>query len=150
MILPPRPLPPTESLAADVWMLYWELFMTNKSHMHELSASFDLTPQQAWALRQLAVDRPLVMSELADALGCDASNVTAIADRLEGRGLVERRSSEQDRRVKALVLTPAGRELEQQLWERMCTAPPPSITNLSTADQENLRAILQRALDSVA
>ena len=148
MILPHREAA-TESLAAEVWMLYWELFMANKAHMHELSAQFDLSPQQAWALRQLAVDRPLVMSELAEALGCDASNVTSIADRLEARGLVERRSSEQDRRVKALVLTPAGRELENQVWERMCTSAPPPITSLSTADQENLRAILRRALDSI-
>ena len=31
------------------------------------------------------------MSELAEAMRCDNSNVTGIADRLEDRGLVERR-----------------------------------------------------------
>ena len=45
------------------------------------------------------------MSELANALFCDNSNVTGIVDRLEERGLVRREAAEGDRRVKLLVLT---------------------------------------------
>ena len=48
------------------------------------------------------------MSGLAELLFCDASNVTGIADRLEARGLIERRSAGGDRRVKVLALTSAG------------------------------------------
>ena len=46
------------------------------------------------------------MSSLAELLVCDASNITGIADRLEARGLVERRSVGADRRVKTLALHP--------------------------------------------
>ena len=90
----------------------------------------------------------MTMSELADSLGCDASNVTSIVDRLESRGFVERRPSAMDRRVKELALTPAGAETHDRIAVRM-QQPPPPIDNLSTADQEQLRDILRRALDSI-
>ena len=57
------------------------------------------------------------MSSLAGMLFCDASNVTGIVDRLEARGLIERRPAAQDRRVKLLALTPAGEQVR-------ATVPP--------------------------
>ena len=84
------------------------------------------------------------MSDLADALGCDASNVTGIVDRLEARGLVERRAAEHDRRVKTLAVTPAGVELRDRVVELM-HEPPAAISDLSRRDQEALCRILARA-----
>jgi DNA-binding MarR family transcriptional regulator len=104
---------------------------------------------QAHALKVLSSADSLVMSALADTLGCDASWVTSIVDRLEARGLVERRSTEQDRRVKALVVTAAGASLATKLAERM-QQPPPVLAKLSREDQRDLRDILQRAIDSLA
>jgi DNA-binding MarR family transcriptional regulator len=89
------------------------------------------------------------MSELATSLGCDASNVTAIVDKLESRGLVERRAADRDRRVKALVMTDAGVRLRERIEERMQQQPPPAIDNLSEADQRALATILERALASL-
>ncbi|HMD02690.1 MAG TPA: MarR family transcriptional regulator, partial [Candidatus Baltobacteraceae bacterium] len=96
------------SVAAEAWELFWEFMAIAKPHMAALAAEFDLSPQQTYALKLLAVEPPLTMGALAEMLGCDASNVTSIVDRLETRGFVERRSSDTDRRVKALVLTEAG------------------------------------------
>ena len=48
------------------------------------------------------------MRELADELGCDASNITQIVTRLEGRGLVERHADPGDRRSRQLTRTPTG------------------------------------------
>ena len=94
-------------------------------------------------------ERPLPMSALAERLFCDASNVTGIADRLEARGLVERRSTEGDRRVKALTITPAGVRLRDEVLEIM-SEPPAAIAALSEADQRALRDILARAVDATA
>ncbi len=65
-----------------------------------------LSMPQAVALRYL--EHPVPMRNLARAMGCDASNLTGIADRLEERGLAERRLDPCDRRVKLLVLTERG------------------------------------------
>ena len=48
---------------------------------------------------------PLPMGVLAEILQCDASNITGVVDGLESRGLVERRVSTKDRRIKHLTLT---------------------------------------------
>jgi DNA-binding MarR family transcriptional regulator len=111
-------------------------------------SEFDLTPQQGWAIKLLSGPKALAMSDLAEMMGCDASNITSIVDRLEARGFVERRAAASDRRVKELVLTPCGRELYERVAERM-EQPPPMIDNLSESDKEQLRDILRRALDSV-
>jgi MarR family transcriptional regulator, organic hydroperoxide resistance regulator len=107
-----------------------------------------LTFSQAHALRLLDPERPLPMSSLAERLFCDASNVTGIADRLEARGLVERRSAEGDRRVKALTLTPDGVELRDRVLEIM-SEPPAAIAALSVGDQRALRDILRRAVEQL-
>jgi DNA-binding MarR family transcriptional regulator len=90
--------------------------------------------------------RPVPMSELADALHCDNSNVTGIVDRLEDRGLVERRSATHDRRVKMLAVTPRGAEVRERLAERLEQAPAP-LARLSPEDQRTLRDIMRRALE---
>ncbi len=126
----------------------YELFKSTKPYLEAVATDFELTPQQLFALKNLSTERPMTMSELAQTLGCDASNVTSIVDRLEARGLVERRSSDHDRRVKALVMTVAGVALRERIHERM-QQPPPALNNLSRADQDALCAILTRALDSL-
>ena len=74
--------------------------------------------------------------------------MTGIVDRLERRGLVERRSAEGDRRVKALTLTPAGVELRGEVMALM-SEPPDAIASLSVADQRALRDILARAVEGL-
>jgi MarR family transcriptional regulator, organic hydroperoxide resistance regulator len=71
--------------------------------------------------------------------------VTGLVDRLEARGLVERRSAEGDRRVKALTLTAAGVELRASVLAVM-SEPPEAIAALPPADQRALRDILARAV----
>ena len=85
------------------------------------------------------------MGELAEVMHCDNSNVTGIVDRLEQRGLLERRPAEHDRRVKLLVLTAEGARVREELERRM-GEPPPGIAALPRAEQRALRNILRRAL----
>jgi DNA-binding MarR family transcriptional regulator len=89
------------------------------------------------------------MGRLACALGCDASNVTGIVDRLEKRGLIERRPSERDRRVKVLVVTPEGARVRRRLLLRL-GEPPQSIAALSPSDRRRLALLLRRALSRAA
>ena len=124
-----------------------ELYKASRPYIEAVAAEFDLTPQLAYALKQLSAERPRAMSDLAEAMACDASSITWIADRLEARGLVERRSTEHDRRVKALAVTKDGAALQRRLVSRM-QQPPPAIANLSREDQRTLRDILRRALEA--
>ena len=64
-------------------------------------------------------------------------------DRLEARGLVQRRPSPADRRVKVLDLTPTGSRLRAQLLRRM----PVQLSRLSVREQRVLVKILERLVE---
>jgi len=134
------------SPASEAWSLMHELFHASRRRFLAVASEFELSPPQVRALGVLDPDRPVPMSELADALHCDNSNVTGIVDRLEDRGLVERRSATHDRRVKMLVVTARGAELRARLAERLDEAPEP-LARLSPEDQRTLRDIMRRALE---
>ena len=106
--------------AAEAWELLVELTMHNRPRWMAIYAEYDLSPPQFFALRRLHMHGTSPMSELADFLACDRSNVTGIVDRLEARGLVERGASPIDRRVKLLRTT---RTSLQQVGERMMHPP---------------------------
>lgn len=137
---------PTTSVAEEAWRLLFELAKRKHSVLVPALAELDLTPVQGHALRLLDPEQPIAMSALADALFCHASNVTGIVDRLEARGLVERQAGREDRRVKTLALTEAGKRVRSQVVELM-RRPPPEIAELSASDQRALRNVLGRALD---
>jgi DNA-binding MarR family transcriptional regulator len=137
---------PTTSVAEEAWRLLFELAKRKHSLLVPALAELDLTPVQGHALRLLDPEQPIAMSALADALFCHASNVTGIVDRLEARGLVERQAGREDRRVKTLALTEAGKRVRSQVVELM-RRPPPEIAELSASDQRALRDVLARALD---
>ena len=136
---------PATDVAREAWELLFRVAKAKHGVLSARLADLDLTPVQAHALRRLDPDEPLAMSALADALYCHASNVTGIVDRLESRGLVERRPGAGDRRVKTLVLTPQGAEVRAAVVALM-SEPPAEIAALPDADQRALRDILRRAL----
>jgi DNA-binding MarR family transcriptional regulator len=102
---------------------------------------------QARALHELEVEQPISMRELARRLGADPSNVTGLIDRLEARGLVERRPDATDRRIKGLALTSAGAELRERLFARLYSAPR-ALGELPQRDQRCLRDVLERILSA--
>jgi DNA-binding MarR family transcriptional regulator len=134
------------SPASEAWALMHELFHASRRRFLAVASEFELSPPQVRALAMLDPERPVPMSELAGALHCDNSNVTGIVDRLEDRGLVERRSATHDRRVKMLAVTVRGAELRERLAERLEQAPEP-LARLSAEDLQALRDIMRRALE---
>lgn len=62
-------------------------------------------------LIMLEATGPLSMSHLADALDISVASVTGVVDRMETRGLVERRRDAVDRRVILVYPAAAGRRL---------------------------------------
>jgi DNA-binding MarR family transcriptional regulator len=137
---------PTSLPSGDPWELLVRLFFAQRATLPPLAAELQLSPAQCHVLHLIEPDRAIPMGELAETLACDASNVTGLVDRLESRGLVRRRPSAGDRRVKVLVLTPTGSRLRALLLDRM-TAPPAALERLSLREQRALVRILTRLLE---
>lgn len=116
-----------------------------RASFEDVCARHELTAQQARTL--LALKQQAPMRSLADHLRCDASNVTGIADRLEGRGLVRREAAEGDRRVKLLALTATGESVRDDL-ERAILRQSPVMTMLTDDERETLRGLLAKVAEA--
>lgn len=137
---------PAEPPLTGAWPLLVRLFFAQRANLPPLAAELQLSPAQCHVLHLIEPARPIPMGQLAETLACDASNVTGLVDRLESRGLVRRRPSAEDRRVKVLVLTPAGSRLRALLLHRM-TAPPAAFERLSLRERQELVRILRRLVE---
>src|SRR5271168_5243801 len=73
--------------------------------------------QASWMTIALAAKArsPLSQSELADKLAVEGATMVAMIDRLVKAGLVIREASTTDRRVKRIVLTPAGQKIYEKV-----------------------------------
>ena len=141
----PRSRTGKEAIAAEVWRLMAEFSFANlqPSAQVELMHELGLTPGHCRALWMLDPQEPRPMRAMADALCCDPSMATWLVDRLEERGLVERRTPPSDRRVKTVALTPLGIRTRQRL-RASYFEPPPELMDLDVSSLESLRNELRK------
>jgi MarR family transcriptional regulator, organic hydroperoxide resistance regulator len=134
-----------EAKAEAFWPTMVEFLFATRDWWVALCAEFDLTPAQGHALRALDPARPVPMSTLAEALLCDASNVTGIVDKLESRGLIARQGTDHDRRVKQLAVTEQGRQIRDKLVAAVMK-PPPAVAALPREVKTRLNDLLRNLL----
>jgi len=139
----------TNDPAHEAWQMLWRIMQAHKPRFHALAQELGLSPAQLHALRLMERDTEIPMSSLAGMLFCDASNVTGIVDRLETRGLIERRPASHDRRVKLLSLTDEGARVREVAWRQM-SQPPPEIAALPLEHKRALRDALRAAFEGSA
>jgi DNA-binding MarR family transcriptional regulator len=129
-----------DDVLTQAWSRLAVVFSEYRDQFFGVLGEHSLTPPHGFALKMLA-DGPVRMREMADQMACDASYITAIVDRLEETGLVERRPNDSDRRVKEIALTTKGKRVAATLTKAM-TAPPAILYTLDPADRQALLDIL--------
>ena len=137
-----------DALTMEVVELIGDVVARFYEDYEDAAAEHALTGAQARLLSLLSLD-PLPMRKLAQKLKCEPSNVTGIVDRLESRGLVERRPDPNDRRVKLAAATEEGRRVAKGLREGLRFAREP-LAGLSDEERLALRDLLRRMLDAGA
>lgn len=139
---PSRP----DALTLEVVELIGSVVARYHEEYEEAAAGHALTGAQARLLSLLSL-QPLPMRKLAQRLKCEPSNVTGIVDRLESRGLAERRPDPADRRVKLAAATAEGRRVARSLQESLRFAREP-LAGLSEGERVALRDALRRMLST--
>lgn len=127
--------------AAEVWRLLLTCAMSQFGRTASIAQGLGLTPGHVKALLALDPDEPQAMGTLAQNFACDASTMTWLVDRLEEKGLVERKGLPSDRRVKTVALTPEGMKTKDELEARMYE-PPEFILDLDRDVLESLHEVL--------
>jgi Transcriptional regulators len=101
-----------ERLEMEISQFLSQSFIELDEGERQLMKRFGLTLTQYWALVHLKDEDGRSLSELANLLFCDKSNMTSVVDKLEESGLAERRPGKAgDRRYIRVVLTPQGHKL---------------------------------------
>ncbi|WP_256096341.1 MarR family winged helix-turn-helix transcriptional regulator [Streptomyces sp. LUP30] len=148
---PTGPAGPTtlpDALTLEVVELIGEVVARFYEDYEDAAADHSLTGAQARLLSLLSLE-PLPMRKLAQKLKCEPSNVTGIVDRLESRGLVERRPDPADRRVKLAAATEEGRRIARGLRESLRFAREP-LAGLAEEERLVLRGLLGRMLTTAS
>ncbi|MGA8940580.1 MAG: MarR family transcriptional regulator [Acidobacteriaceae bacterium] len=117
------------------------------SQFAERLSVMDLTPADAGILRMLRVAAGLSQQELAGRLKIHPSRLVAILDRLEKRGLVERRANVEDRRLYSLHLTKGGDETLVGIGRIAREHQEALLGALDGEERGRLRELLKRIAD---
>lgn len=113
----------------------------------------NITPIMYSILSALAQSGPVDQTTLSRAIAVDKTNMADVLERLRKRGLIRRRVSSKDKRVRLATLTQEGQELLDRVDDRAERAHQRTIEDLS-ADQQilfiDLMTHILRAKDQMA
>ena len=141
----------TEKLVAapitnDVGFLLAKLHAAGSVLNNQALAEFDLKERSYSVLILANSGLEPTQRELADFLSLDPSQIVALVDELEKRGLVVRAPGKQDRRAKTVTATPAGAKLHARASEAAARAETEALDGLEAAEVATLKALLRKAL----
>jgi len=105
-----------------------------------------LTGPQLWAIKTIAQEAPIMVSEIARRMHLHPATVVGILDRLEKQGLVMRIRSTEDRRVVRVELTGQGQSLVKKSPEVAQGLLVAGLEKLGDSKRKNIA----QALDQMA
>jgi DNA-binding MarR family transcriptional regulator len=108
---------PNDPLVAEIIDNIRRVFQFVNEYSKRAVRETGLTGPQLWAIKVIAEQAPIRVSELAKRMYLHPATVVGIIDRLEMRGLVSRTRSQTDRRVVEIDLSSEGRTLVEQAPE---------------------------------
>lgn len=111
------------------------------------TADVNITPVQFALLFAAAKESGRDQRTLAGRIGLDTSTIGAVVDRLESRELIERKVSPDDKRVRLLNVTPAGKRLLQDVMPAMLRAQDRILAPLTKADRSKFMAMVKRIVE---
>ena len=134
-----------DDLEQEIYNLLSQSFIRLDTGDQHLMRRFGLTLTQSWALVHLGDPEGHSLSNLADLLICDKSNVTSVVDKLEEEGLAERkRGKAGDRRYTRVVLTEQGHVLRRTVMAAREQMVRERFRDMLQHDQRQLHTLLQQ------
>jgi MarR family transcriptional regulator, organic hydroperoxide resistance regulator len=127
-----------ERIVAEIIDNIRRVFQAVNEYSKKAEKETGLTGPQLWAIKVLSEAAPIKVSELARRMYLHPATVVGIVDRLEGRRLVTRTRSLEDRRVVEIDLTMQGKEILHKAPE---VAQGLLVKGLETLSERHLRSM---------
>jgi DNA-binding MarR family transcriptional regulator len=128
-------------LSAETYRLINEVFLLGDDIDRQLFSRFALTVRQYHLLNWLDKRGQASLTELANLLLCDKSNVTGIVRRLKAACLIEE-LPKSDRRFTTVRLTESGRDVHHKATEVLQHSIDRRFERVHDGEHEQLQALL--------
>jgi len=128
-----------------VFLVLWKAARAVETYAENSITELEMCGSDFAVLEALLHKGPLPINEIGKKVLLTSGSITVAVDRLESKGLVQRRASGTDRRARIAHLTKAGRELITRVYadhasdmERLAAA------SLNRAERETLIRLLKK------
>ncbi len=109
--------------------------------------ALDLTPVQYASLTAIRDVPDLDVTRLSSLIALDRATLAKVIERLEAKGWILRASSERDKRVKPLRITPKGRKVLTAAEPRVRRCQRRILAPLAEADRQNFMRMLEQIVE---
>jgi MarR family 2-MHQ and catechol resistance regulon transcriptional repressor len=135
----------TDGTGVHVFLVMWKAVHAVETYAQHSIAELEMCGSDFAVLEALLHKGPLPINELGKKVLLTSGSMTVAVDRLQSKGLVERRASGTDRRAKIVHLTKQGKDLIARVYadhaadmERLASA------SLTKAERETLIRLLKK------
>lgn len=141
---------PLDALRGRPGFLIRRLHQIHTALFAEECAAEHVTPLMYSVLTALAQLGPVDQTTLAAAVSIDKTNMADLLERLRKRGLLRRRVSPKDRRVRLTALTEEGRALLERIEAAATRAHERTVAALTPEERALFVALMERIIDDAA
>jgi MarR family 2-MHQ and catechol resistance regulon transcriptional repressor len=127
-----------------LWLILWKAFDAVREHAARHIQSLGLCLSDFGVLEALLHKGPLPVNTIGGLIRLTSGSITAAVDRLESKGLVERRNDPGDRRARVVHLTASGRKLIASAFEDHEAAMERATSGLTATERSDAAALLKK------
>ncbi|MGR1582884.1 MarR family winged helix-turn-helix transcriptional regulator [Thalassobius sp. S69A] len=111
-------------------------------------AGIDLTPVQFGTLSALHTNPDVDQATLAGLIAQDRVTIGAVLDRLQNKGLIERKVSPRDRRARILSLTATGRQVLETTAPIVRALQDDILSGLDSQEKDTLLSLMRKVAEA--
>lgn len=126
------------------------IFSSVRRHFHWIETQCGVSGAQLWAMGKLLETPGSKVSELARAMFVHQSTASNLLDKLESKGLIQKKRDTPDQRVVRLYLTEAGEEVVNRAPRPFEGILPNALQSLPSDALESLNASLIQLVEQMA
>ncbi|PYS92813.1 MAG: MarR family transcriptional regulator [Acidobacteria bacterium] len=135
----------TGGSGVHVWLVLWKAAQAVEAYAKRSIEHLELCGSDFAVLEALLHKGPLPVNEIGRKVLLTSGSITVAVDRLETKGLVERRAHAADRRARIVHLTKEGRRLIKRAYaEHAADMERLAAASLTTAERKTLIRLLKK------
>jgi MarR family 2-MHQ and catechol resistance regulon transcriptional repressor len=135
----------TGGTGVHVFLVLWKAARAAQAYAEKSISELEMCASDFAVLEALLHKGPLPVNEIGRKIQLTSGSITVAVDRLDKRGLVERRAHGSDRRARIVHLTGAGKKLITRVYaDHAADMERLAFSSLTTAERKTLIRLLKK------